>query len=45
MLMIRDGTVIDEKLEALDDADKLALFDSWASGDLYFQRTGVRHEQ
>ena len=41
MLMIRDGTVIDEKFEVLDDADKLALFDSWASGELYSQMTGV----
>ena len=41
MLMMRDGTVIDEKFEVLDDADKLALFDSWASGELYSQMTGV----
>lgn len=41
MFMIRDGAVIDEKFEVLDDADKLALFDSWASGELYSQMTGV----
>ncbi len=41
MFMIRDGTVIDEKFEVLDDADKLALFDNWASGELYSQMTGV----
>jgi hypothetical protein len=41
MLMMRDGTVIDDKLEVLDEADKLALFDSWASGELYSQMTGV----
>ena len=41
MFMMRDGTVIDEKFEILDDADKLALFDSWASGELYSQLTGV----
>ena len=41
MLMMRDGTVIDEKFEVLDDADKLMLFDSWASGELYSQMTGV----
>ena len=41
MFMIRDGTVIDGKFEVLDDADKLTLFDSWASGELYSQMTGV----
>ncbi len=40
MLMIRDGTVIDDKFQVLDEADKLALFDSWASGELYSQMTG-----
>ena len=41
MFMIRDGTVIDDKFEVLDEADKLALFDSWASGELYSQMTGA----
>ncbi|MBT3658742.1 MAG: hypothetical protein HN540_03070 [Rhodospirillaceae bacterium] len=41
MFMIRDGTVIDDKFDVLDEADKLTLFDSWASGDLYTQMTGV----
>jgi hypothetical protein len=41
MFMIRDGTVIDEKFEVLDEADRLTLFDSWASGELYSQMTGV----
>ena len=40
MLMVRDGTVIDDKFQVLDDADKLALFDSWASSELYSQMTG-----
>ena len=41
MFMLRDGTVIDDKFEVLDEADKLALFDSWASGELYSQMTGA----
>ena len=41
MLMVRDGTVIDDKFRVLDDADKLEHFDSWASGELYSQMTGV----
>jgi hypothetical protein len=40
MFMTRDGTIINEKFEILDDADKVALFDSWASGELYSQMTG-----
>ena len=41
MFMLRDGKVIDDNFKVLDEVDKLALFDCWASGELYSQMTGV----
>ena len=42
MFAIRDGTVIDDKFAVLAEADKLALFDEWASGALYEKATGPK---